>query len=69
MSFDRSQIPIPKDEVKFSLPEIKSFVLSNGLKVLFVQRDFLPTMRLNLIANCGSVFDRKIKMAWQIYLH
>ncbi len=61
MSFDRSQIPLPKDDVKFTLPEIKSFVLSNGLKVLFVQREFLPTMRMNLVANCGSVFDPKDK--------
>jgi zinc protease len=57
MSFNRSIIPQPVNEVEFSLPEIKEFVLSNGLNVLFVQRDFLPIMRISLIANCGSIFD------------
>lgn len=57
MSFDRSKIPEPIQEIKFTLPGIKSFVLSNGLKVLFVQREFLPIIRMNLISGCGSVFD------------
>lgn len=61
MSFDRSQIPKPNQEVKFSLPEIKRFTLSNGLKILFVQRNYLPTLRMSLIVNCGSVFDPKEK--------
>jgi zinc protease len=61
MSFDRSQIPQPIQEKTFTLPKIKSFVLSNGLKVLCVQREFLPIIRMNLITGCGSIFDPKNK--------
>ena len=61
MIFDRSKVPQPIQEIKFILPEIKSFTLSNGLKVLFVQREFLPIIRINLITNCGSIFDPKNK--------
>lgn len=57
MSFDRSTAPQANQEIKFTLPEIKRFVLNNGLKVLFVQREFLPILRMNLIVNCGSFFD------------
>lgn len=57
MSIDRSKIPHPFQEIKFTLPEIKNFILSNGLKVLFVQREFLPIIRMNLITGCGSIFD------------
>lgn len=57
MSFDRSKQPLPAQELSFSLPQIQPFALSNGLKVLFVQREFLPLIRMNLISNCGSVFD------------
>lgn len=57
MSFDRSQIPQPIQEIKFNIPEIRNFTLSNGLKVLFVQREFLPIIRMNLITGCGSIFD------------
>lgn len=61
MKLDRSKIPQPQDEIKFNLPNIKVFVLSNGLKVLFVQREFLPILRMNLITNCGSAFDQESK--------
>jgi zinc protease len=57
MSFDRSQVPLPNREITFVLPDIKRLVLTNGLKVLFVQREFLPIIRMNLIVNCGSFFD------------
>jgi predicted Zn-dependent peptidase len=61
MNLDRSKIPQPFQEIKFPLPEIKNFVLSNGLKVLFVQREFLPIIRMNMITACGSIFDPKNK--------
>ena len=57
MSFDRSRVPNPDSEINFHLPDIKKFTLTNGLKVLFVQREFLPILRMNLISNCGSFFD------------
>ncbi len=57
MNFDRSKIPQSTEEIKFTLPEIQSFLLSNGLNILFVQRDFLPIIRMNLITYCGSIFD------------
>lgn len=61
MSFDRSKVPQPVQEINFTLPGIKNFVLSNGLKVLFVQREFLPLVRMNLITGCGSIFDPRSK--------
>jgi zinc protease len=57
MSFDRSILPLPKKELEFSLPKINKRVLSNGLNILFVKREFLPIVRVNLISNCGSFFD------------
>lgn len=61
MNLNRSQVPLPQSEIKFSLPKIKKFTLSNGLKVGFIQRDLLPLLKLSLITNCGSFFDPKDK--------
>ncbi len=49
--------PLPKDEIEFALPEIQSFTLDNKLKVIFVQKNELPILQLNMIVNAGSKFD------------
>ncbi len=61
MSLNRSIKPIPTDEILFSIPEINEFKLENGLKVLFVKKDNLPIIQMNLIAECGSKFDPENK--------
>lgn len=57
MKLDRSIIPQPTGDIKFNPPQIKDFMLSNGLRVLFVQKEHLPIIKLKLIANSGSFFD------------
>ncbi len=54
---NRELKPLPQDEIKFSLPEIQSFILDNKLKVFFVQKNELPILQLNLVINAGSKFD------------
>lgn len=61
MIIDRSVKPNFTKEFLFSLPEIKNFKLNNNLEVLFVQKNQLPILQLNLIINAGSMFDLKEK--------
>jgi zinc protease len=61
MITDRAVKPIPTDEIKFSLPQINGFELENGLRVLFIQKDNLPIIQLNLVSECGSKYDPKDK--------
>lgn len=57
MSFNRKVKPESKSFLKFSLPVIDEFILSNGLKVLHIHKNNLPLVRLNLILNAGSKYD------------
>ncbi len=61
MHLNRTDKPLPKDEISFSLPEIEKFNLENGLQVLSIQKNKLPIVRLNLIVNAGSKFDPENK--------
>jgi len=54
---DRKIKPEPEGEIEFLLPEIEKFRLKNGLKVLFVKKNSLPILKLNLVADSGSKFD------------
>jgi zinc protease len=54
---DRSIIPSPSSELKFTLPEVVTFKLANALDVIFVKRSSLPILRMNLIINGGSNTD------------
>ncbi len=58
---NRALKPLPTDEIKFSLPQINEFELENELKILFVQKDNLPIIQLNLVSDCGSKYDPKDK--------
>lgn len=49
--------PEAKEELFFTLPEIKQKTLENGLNVAYIQKDKLPVTRLNLLIDCGSRFD------------
>lgn len=57
MKIDRSRVPLSKETLKFNPPEIEDFILSNGLKVLFTKKDFLPMIKMKMISNCGSIYD------------
>ena len=58
MILNRAITPEPKGEIKFNLPEIDNFELSNGLKVTFVKRTRIPAVQFSLICNAGSSYDR-----------
>jgi zinc protease len=59
MKVNRTEKPLPKGDIEFHLPEIKSYKLDNGLNILFVQKEKLPVVQLNLVINGGSKFDNK----------
>ncbi|MFC2139680.1 M16 family metallopeptidase [Bacteroidota bacterium] len=57
MSIDRSRAPEEKGIISFQLPDIRNLILSNGLKIMFVQKDNLPIVQLNLVISAGSKYD------------
>ena len=57
MKTDRSSSPQPIGAIEFHLPKFNEFILNNGLKILFVKKDNLPVVQLNIIVNGGSKFD------------
>lgn len=61
MTFNRSNPPKETGEIHFTLPEIKHLKTENGMEVLYVQKNNLPIVQLNLIVNAGSYFDPKGK--------
>ena len=61
MNVDRTIKPAPDSEISFTLPAMENFTLSNGLKVIFVKKDKLPILQLNLVINSGSKFDPENK--------
>ena len=57
MKIERSNSPQPKGIIEFHLPKFNKFVLDSGIEVLFVQKDNLPIVQLNMLVNGGSKFD------------
>ncbi|MCX6169655.1 MAG: pitrilysin family protein [Ignavibacteriales bacterium] len=57
------QLPAPK---KLNLPAIQQFTLSNGLKVVLMEKHEVPLIQLNVTVKAGSVNDpeNKIGLAW-----
>ncbi|MBK7630590.1 MAG: insulinase family protein [Ignavibacteriales bacterium] len=58
---DRKNKPESKLEISFNLPQPTEFFLDNGLRVISIQKDKLPIVRLNLMLNAGSKYDPKNK--------
>ena len=55
---DRSLgVPTPGEAPQAVFPTIERAQLSNGLKVMFVQRSSVPTVSMNLILDAGAVVD------------
>ena len=57
MIIDRKNKPIEKSEIKFDLPQPLESFLDNGLRVIFIPKNKLPMIRMNLMINGGSKFD------------
>jgi zinc protease len=57
MKLDRSIKPSASAELSFILPEVENFKLDNALDVIFVKRNNLPILRLNLVVNGGTKTD------------
>ncbi|MCF6268105.1 MAG: insulinase family protein [Melioribacteraceae bacterium] len=57
MKIERNNSPKSKGAIEFHLPKFNKFVLENGLEVLFVQKNSLPIVQLNMLVNGGSKFD------------
>jgi len=58
---DRNTKPEAKTEIKFNLPKPNEFLLENGLRVIFIYKDKLPLVKLNLMFNAGSKYDPENK--------
>ncbi|HCY76356.1 MAG TPA: hypothetical protein DHV28_10580 [Ignavibacteriales bacterium] len=58
---DRKNKPEAKSEINFKLPKANEILLENGLRVVFIHKDKLPLVRLNLVLNAGSKFDPENK--------
>lgn len=62
MKIDRTSPPKEKGIIDFRLPEIQKFDLKNGLKILFVQKDNLPIVQINLTLGCGGIYNPSDKI-------
>ncbi|HYD28138.1 pitrilysin family protein [Brevundimonas sp.] len=59
---DRSAgVPTPGQAPQAVFPTIERAQLSNGLKIMFVRRESVPTVSMNLILDAGAVVDPDAK--------
>ncbi len=54
---DRSRLPDVGAFADAAFPKFERVTLSNGLEVLFVERDAVPTVELLMLVDCGSAVD------------
>lgn len=54
---NRKLKPDSSESILFSLPEMQEETLSNGLKIVYIQKRKLPISRMNLMTRAGSKFD------------
>ncbi|MEN6626173.1 MAG: pitrilysin family protein [Candidatus Sumerlaeia bacterium] len=54
---DRSKIPGADTPADARFPKLQRATLSNGLKVVFAERDSVPLVRMSLILDSGTVAD------------
>lgn len=57
MMINRKIKPESREALSFSLPEINAAALTNGLKIIYIQKKKLPITRMNLMIEAGSKFD------------
>ena len=58
---NRLNAPLPKDSITFHLPKINKFKLANGTDVVFVRKENLPIIQLNILIDTGGKFDPENK--------
>lgn len=56
MTFIRTK-PEIKKEIKFSLDNISTHTLKNGMNLFYLRKEKLPMIRLNLVVEAGGKFD------------
>ncbi|WP_375325790.1 M16 family metallopeptidase [Flagellimonas sp. GZD32] len=56
-SVDRSQLPALAEQKSSKFPELQRTQLSNGLNVVLAQREGVPTVIINLVADAGYKTD------------
>jgi zinc protease len=61
MKIDRTKRPTASGEMNFEVPQISEDTLSNGLIYFYSRKTELPIIRVNLLVNCGSIFDSENK--------
>lgn len=54
---DRSKVPPLGEPKKLSLPEIQTFELSNGLKVVLMEKHTVPLVQMNVVVKSGIAND------------
>jgi zinc protease len=54
---DRTRKPVEQIDFVFHPPFIDQFTLDSGLKVYFIERPYLPVLRISLLINAGSIND------------
>ena len=55
---DRSQMPVPAGDVPVTFPAFQRATLSNGLKLIVVERPELPVVGLSLVLDAGYAADQ-----------
>ena len=55
---DRSQLPLPAGDVPVTFPAFQRATLSNGLKLILVERPELPVVGLRLVLDAGYAADQ-----------
>ena len=58
MKLNRSRKPSTSSHISFKMSPIEKFLLKNGTEVHFINKNELPIIRMNLIINAGSKYDK-----------
>ncbi|MDP2324329.1 MAG: insulinase family protein, partial [Gammaproteobacteria bacterium] len=60
-SADRSKVPEPAGEVPVTFPKFERDTLSNGLKLIIVERPEIPVVNLRLVLDAGYAADQSAR--------
>ena len=58
MKLNRSIRPSPSADISFKMHPLENFSLANGTQIHFIKKNKLPIIRMNVIINAGSKFDK-----------
>jgi len=60
-TIDRTKPPVLPEPKSLKLPEIEQFQLSNGLKVVLMEKHNVPLVQLNVVVKTGTSYDPENK--------